>query len=157
MQLRAFNTGAGGGPPTFVLNQHGLTGSWFEPATSGQGIEIEVYPDLVAPGTGLLQGSWFTFDYVAAGGAATQRWYTFGGNVQTGQASVTLTLYQNVGGNFNALPVTSPTPVGSVVLSFTDCVTATMAYTFSDGSARSGSIPLVRLTPNVTCSASGTT
>jgi len=157
VQLRAFNTGAGGAPPTFVLNQHGLTGSWFEPATSGQGIEIEVYPDLVAPGTGLLQGSWFTFDYVAAGGAATQRWYTFGGNVQTGRASATLTLYQNVGGNFNALPITSAVQVGTVVLSVADCVTATMAYTFTDGSARSGSIPLVRLTPNVTCSASGAT
>ena len=155
VDLRAFNTGAGGAPPTFVLNQHGLTGSWFEPATSGQGIEIEVYPDLVAPGTGYLQGSWFTFDYVAAGGAATQRWYTFSGNVQTGQASATLTLYQNVGGNFNALPVTSATPVGSVVLSFADCTNATMMYTFTDGSGRSGTVPMIRLTPNVACSTSG--
>ena len=26
------------------LNQHGLTGSWYEPATSGQGVEVEVFP-----------------------------------------------------------------------------------------------------------------
>jgi len=142
-------------PPPLDLNRHGLTGSWFQPATDGQGVEIEVYHDLIAPGTGLLQGSWFTFDHIAAGGAATQRWYTFSGNVATGQASATLTLYQNVGGNFNALPVTSGVPVGSVVLSFTDCTHATMAYTFTDGSARSGIIPMVRVTPNVTCSTSG--
>ena len=148
------------GPPatTLDLNQHGLTGSWYQPSTDGQGIEIEVYPNLVAPGTGLLQGSWFTFDYAAPGGAPSQRWYTFSGNVQTGQTSATpLTLYQNVGGNFNALPITSAVQVGTVLLSVADCMTATMAYTFTDGSARSGSIPLVRLTPNVTCSASGTT
>lgn len=42
------------------LNQHGLTGSWYEPATSGQGIELEVYPDLSAPGVGLAFMSWFT-------------------------------------------------------------------------------------------------
>jgi len=151
--IASFGSPMGGGPD---LNQHGLTGSWFEPATGGQGIEIEVYPNLAGPGTGFVQGSWFTFDHVAAGGAASQRWYTFGGNVPTGQASATLTLYQNVGGNFNALPITSATAVGSIELGFTDCTTATMAYTFTDGSARSGTIPLVRLTPNVTCSPSGT-
>ena len=31
-----------------------------------------------------------------------------------------------------------------------------MTYTFTDGSARSGTIPLTRLTPNVTCSTGGT-
>lgn len=36
------------------LNQHGLTGSWYEPATSGQGIEVEVFPNLVEPGTGYV-------------------------------------------------------------------------------------------------------
>ena len=46
--------------------------------------------------------------------------------------------------------------VGSVTLTFADCATATMTYAFSDGSGRSGTIPLVRLTPNVTCSAAGT-
>lgn len=136
------------------LNQHGLTGSWYKPSTSGQGAEIEIYKDLIAPGTGLLQGAWFTYDYTAAGGAASQRWYTFSGNVTTGQSSATFTIYQNVGGNFNALPVTSAVPVGSVVFSVTDCTHATMAYTFTDGSGRSGTIALVRLLPNVTCSTS---
>src|SRR6185295_17230760 len=35
------------------LNQHGLTGMWYEPASSGQGLALEVYPDLNGTGNGL--------------------------------------------------------------------------------------------------------
>ena len=28
----------------FNLNQHGFTGSWYEPRTSGQGFAMEVFP-----------------------------------------------------------------------------------------------------------------
>ena len=93
------------GPSAPNIDQHGLTGSWFDAATSGQGIELEVYPDNVAPGTGFLQGSWFTFDNAVSGGADHGRWYTFGGNVSAGNSAAVFTLYQNVGGNFDALPL----------------------------------------------------
>ncbi|HEX6138768.1 MAG TPA: hypothetical protein VF059_14030 [Casimicrobiaceae bacterium] len=131
------------------LNQHGLTGSWFEPATSGQGIEVEFFPNLVAPGTAAVQGAWFTFDVAPAGGADRQRWYTFSGDGHSGAAGVPVTIFQNVGGNFDAPPKTSATPVGSGVLAFTDCTSGTFTYMFSDG--RTGTIPLTRLLPNVTC------
>ena len=143
------------GPATFDLNRRGLTGSWYQPATNGQGVELEVYEDMVASGTGYLQGAWFTYDYQAAGGAASQRWYTFGGSVPTGQSSATVPLYHNVGGNFNALPVTSAVQVGSVVLTATDCYHMTMAYAFTDGSGRSGTTSLERVTP-ATCSSGST-
>jgi hypothetical protein len=133
------------------LDQHGLTGSWFEPATSGQGFELEFYPNLVAAGTALVQGAWFTFDTAPAGGADRQRWYTFNGNGQSGQASVPITIYRNVGGNFNAAPVTTPVAVGTGTLTFDSCSSGALAFTFSDGSGRSGTIPLSRITPNVTC------
>ena len=68
------------------LNQHGLTGSWFESATSGQGIEIEVFPNLTGPGVSLVQGAWFTFDTAPAGGGDRERWYTFNGPGQSGGA-----------------------------------------------------------------------
>jgi len=137
------------------LNQHGMTGSWFQMATAGQGVEVEVYPDLVAPGTGFMQAAWFTYDYKAPGGPASQRWYSFSGNVQSGQPSAALTLYENTGGNFNTPPVTRAKPVGSVVVSAADCDHLTMLYTFTDGSGRSGIVPMMRLLRNVTCAASG--
>ncbi len=135
------------------LNQHGLTGSWYEPATSGQGLEVEVFPDQLAPGTGSVQVSWFTFDPVI-GAAERQRWYTLSGPVVTGQANATLKIYQNVGGNFNALPITTAQQVGTATLSFDTCSNGQLSYNFTDGSGRTGSIPLTRLTQNVTCSTS---
>ena len=144
-------------PSTAVLdlNQHGLTGSWFEPATSGQGLEVEVFPDLNGPGKGLTQVSWFTYD-TTTGGADRQRWYTLSGNVESGQPSAVLTIYRNTGGNFNAGPTTSAQTVGSATLRFESCTSGQLDYSFSDGSGRSGSIPLTRLTQNMTCAASGT-
>ncbi|HET8875209.1 MAG TPA: hypothetical protein VFO53_02685 [Casimicrobiaceae bacterium] len=137
------------------LDQHGLTGSWFEPATSGQGFEVEFYPDLVAAGTALVQGAWFTFEVAPAGGADRQRWYTFNGHAQSGDDDVNITIFQNVGGNFDAPPVTNGVAVGSGTLSFDTCTSGSLNYAFSDGSGRSGTIPLSRITPNVTC-ATGT-
>lgn len=135
------------------LNQHGLTGSWYEPATSGQGFEVEVFPDLSAPGTGFVQVSWFTYDTVI-GAAERQRWYTLQGPVVTGQANASLTILQNVGGNFNALPKTTAQPVGTATLSFDTCSSGQLSYSFTDGTGRTGTIPLTRLTQNVTCSTS---
>lgn len=142
-------SGLGGGG--VELNQHGLTGSWYEPATDGQGFEVEVFPDLVAVGTGSVQVSWFTFDTVA-GGANRQRWYTLSGNMVTGQPTASLTIYQNIGGNFNAPPTTNGVAVGTATLSFDGCTSGLLSYAFTDGSGRAGSIPLTRITQNVTCS-----
>jgi hypothetical protein len=107
------------------INQHGLTGSWYNPAAAGQGVEIELYQDAIAPGVGYLQGSWATF---SVGWETGQRWYTFGGTVQRGQPGATFTLFENVGGKFNAPPATQSTPIGTVVLTFLDCSTASMKY-----------------------------
>lgn len=140
-------------PPAMTpdLNQQGLTGSWYEAVESGQGFEIEVYPNLVASGIGLLQGAWFTFDRAPAGGADHQRWYTFNGNAQSGAANVPITIFQNTGGNFDAPPVTNGASVGTGALSFDTCASGSLTYTFTDGSGRSGTIPISRITPNVTC------
>jgi hypothetical protein len=151
--LAISNGVATGGPD---LDQHGLTGSWYEPATSGQGIEVEFFPNLVAPGTAFVAGAWFTFDVAPTGGSDHDRWYTFAGNAVSGQASVPVAIYQNVGGNFDAPPVTHSLQVGSGTLAFADCTHGTFSYTFTDGSGRNGAIALTRLLANVTCAASGT-
>jgi len=135
------------------LNQHGLTGSWFNPATGGQGIELEVYPDLGGAGHGLLFAGWFTYDVAVAGG---QRWYVLSGNVSSDNAIADLGIYTQYGGNFNAPPVLGAgINVGQATLQFADCNHGSLSYTFNDGSGRVGTIPLTRLTANVTCTASG--
>ena len=153
--ISAYLASLTGPPPTTPdLNQHGLTGIWYEPATSGQGIEVEVFPNLLSPGSGFAQLSFYTYDTAAdgaaAGGADSQRWYTIGGAVTSGQPSAALTIYQNTGGNFNALPITMAQAVGTATLSFATCSSGQLAYTFTDG--RMGNIPLTRLMQNVTCS-----
>lgn len=133
------------------LNQNGLTGMWYEPQTSGQGFAVEVLPDLLAPGTGMVQITWFTFDEVA-GGAERQRWYTLGGPVASGQTQASLTIYRNTGGNFDAPPRTMEQPVGTATLSFDSCTSGQLTYNFTDGSGRASTIPLTRLMPDVLCS-----
>ena len=135
------------------LDQHGLTGSWFNPATNGQGIELEVYKDLGGAGRGLLFAGWFTFDTTAAGG---QRWYALSGDVTPDNAVASLGIYTQYGGNFNAPPALgAATNVGQATLRFDDCGHGVLTYAFTDGSARTGTIPLTRLTPNVTCAPAG--
>ena len=137
-------------PTTPDLNQHGLTGSWYEAATSGQGIEVEMFANPTS-GTGSTFVSWFTYDTVI-GGAERQRWYTAQGPVVTGQPNAPLTIYQNTGGNFNAPPITTAQAVGTATLSFDTCSSGQLSYAFTDGTGRTGTMPLTRLTQNVTCS-----
>jgi hypothetical protein len=132
------------------LTQHGLTGSWYDPGTAGQGFELEVYPNTPAPGTAYIFMSWFTYDTVA-GGAERQRWYTLGGSVITASFTAPLTIYQNTDGNFNGPPATHGKAVGSALLTFGSCTAGELAFTFTDGSGWKGNIGLTRLTQNVTC------
>jgi len=131
------------------LNQHGLTGSWYEAATSGQGFEVEVFAN-PSSGTGSTFVSWFTYDTVS-GNAERQRWYTAQGAVVTGQPTASLTIYQNTGGNFNSFPVTNAQAVGTATLSFDTCSSGQLTYSFTDGTGRTGTIPLTRLLQNTTC------
>jgi len=132
------------------LDQHGITGSWFNLATGGQGLEIELYPDLGASGQGLLFAGWFTYDVSASGG---QRWYSLQGAVNNTSPFAQLGIYAGYGGNFAAGPVIAATQVGVATLRFSDCTTGTLTYSFYDG--RTGTIPLTRLTANVTCGTTG--
>lgn len=147
--VQSIDPDSGAGGPDF--NQHGLTGAWYEPATSGQGFIVEVFPN-PSSGNGQAFVSWMTFDRVR-GGAERQRWYTLQGPVISGQPNASLTIYQNVGGNFNAPPATNAQEVGTATLSFATCSTGNLSYSFADGTNRVGTIPLTRLLPNVTCSA----
>ena len=84
-----------------------------------------------------------------------RRWYSLAATLATDGAT-TLQIYADDGGNFNAPPSVSPKSVlGQATVAFSDCSTASLSYTFTDGSNRSGIITLKRASPNVTCSPAG--
>lgn len=130
--------------PTFAINQ-GIAGAWFEPATSGQGMLIDVEPV-----NRIMFIAWFT--YVAPGaeapkvGGTDSRWLVAQGNYQG--ANAPLQLFSVNGGRFDTPPgaaqVTSP--AGTLTLDFTDCSNATANYVITEGN-RTGSIPLQRVIP----------
>jgi len=137
--------------PWINLDQHALTGSWYNPATGGQGFEIEVYPDFDDPTQGILFAGWFTYDVHAAGG---KRWYALTGLASGQNPDMELHIYDVEGGNFAAPPaLAAGAPLGTATLQFSDCSIGALTYRFDDG--RAGVVPLVRLTPNVNCTPAG--
>ena len=147
-----FDNWSGSAGAAVNLDQFGLGGPWYNPATSGQGLVLQVIPDFYGAGQGLLFGGWFTFDVTAAGG---QRWYSIQSQVSNTAAAATTPIYVSEGGNFDAPPAIGVEPVGQATLAFSDCTHGTMTYAFSDGSGRTGTIPLTRLGANVSCTADG--
>ena len=136
------------------INQEGLSGTWYNPATSGQGMQFQFSPDDSNPGQGSLFGAWYTYD-ISAGGTSSQRWYSVqSANYRATSRARSVTIFQNTGGNFDAPPMTSAVAVGAGTLSFDTCASGSFSYTFTDG--RSGTIPLQRLLPNVSCVETGT-
>ncbi|MGH8042928.1 MAG: hypothetical protein ACREPN_12910 [Rudaea sp.] len=130
----------------FDANQFALTGSWYNPPTSGQGLEIQVYPDLHGAGAGRVFVGWFTYD-----ASGNPQWVTLEGELASSHgSSYELTIYQNTGGNFNASPATQSVVDGTATLTFYDCGHAALTYHFNDG--RTGTIAYVRLTASSACS-----
>jgi len=145
--------GPTGTVPAFVnVNQEGLSGTWFNPATSGQGMQFTFSPDDTTPGVGTLFGTWYTFD-TTAGDETAQRWYTIQAPLTTSAESVDFPIYQNTGGNFDAPPATTAVQVGTGSLAFDSCTSGTFTYAFDDG--RTGTIPITRIMPNVNCVETG--
>lgn len=100
----------------------GMNGSWFNPNTPGQGILIDVFPDIP-----LVFLAWFTFDVndapglPATVGDAGQRWLTAQGTFRGNEA--VLDVFLTTGGLFNdpaMVSVTNPNRYGRIVLTYND-------------------------------------
>jgi serine protease len=119
----------------------GLTANWYNPATAGQGLQVEIMPARNETFT-----QWFTYSTDTLGnGPDQQRWYTIAGSYAAGSHGLNnVPIYSNNGGNFNALPTTQGVVVGRADLLFHSCLTATLNFRFDDG--RTGSIEFDRLT-----------
>jgi len=137
------------------LDQFGLTGAWYDPATSGQGILLDAMPDLYGTDAGYLFGGWFTYLPDGASGSPAQHWYSFEGTVDPSAESAVLGLYDTEGGAFLAPPQPATSPVGTLTLAFDDCAAGTMQWHFDDGRVPDGARPLQRLTANTACTILG--
>jgi hypothetical protein len=117
----------------------GMDGSWFEPATSGQGLFFDVHPN--AQGGGFFFGAWFTYGGDTASG---QQWYTVQGNYAAG-SMVGIPIYETTGGSFDDPQAVTTAQRGTVDISFTDCNNAVFAYDFQGQAGAEGSINLTRV------------
>ncbi|MBX3725607.1 MAG: S8/S53 family peptidase [Xanthomonadales bacterium] len=136
------------------INQHGITGNYYNPSTPGQGLQLEVFPDSNGPGQGYVMGGWFTFDTVA-GGVDRQRWFTVEGVTASASASsVDVTILTRYNGSFAQGPEPSALIMGTGTLSFDNCNEAALAFDLQPPYG-SGQIPLVPLLPNISCTPQG--
>jgi hypothetical protein len=142
------------GDPTlkFELNKaleinSGLNDAWFNPATSGQGFLISVFPKIKQ-----MFVAWFTYDIErppgdvqAMLGEPGHRWLTAQGPYAGDTAS--LTIYITEGGVFDAIePPASNDGIGDGIMTieFADCTEGLVTYEITSPSL-SGEIPIQRI------------
>jgi hypothetical protein len=104
-----------------------FSGTWSQIGSGGQGMEL-----VVQPGAS-ISGAWFTFDPAnQSNDAKNHHWFTLlGALTGTTNATVTATLYQNLGGSFDFRPAASNTPAGTATIHFESCTTAQVSYAFN--------------------------
>jgi len=119
-----------GPDPNFKITE-GLNGAWANRDTLGQGILMEVYPNIP-----LLFAAWFTWDTTqpdpgetAVVGDPNQRWLTASGSF-SGNTAV-LTVGNSTGGLFDDPTGTNLDSVGNMTIEFIDCSTASVEYSVS--------------------------
>jgi hypothetical protein len=132
------------GTPTNPASDFGLSGAWYNAATSGQGLMIEIDPNDAEAFLG-----WYS--YAVAGqsaGAAGQRWFSAQAPYTVGTRTMDLTIFESTGGTFDSSSgVVATIPIGTATLTYISCTSATFDYTFTAGelTGMSGTIPLTRL------------
>jgi len=129
---------------TFQINA-GLNGSWFNPATDGQGFFIDVFPEIKK-----VFLSWFTYDTTRPSNSVTanlgepgHRWVTAFGPFSDNHADLEIDVTK--GGLFDSR---TPTPKhnsgGSINVEFKNCNEGTITYNISSINQQ-GVVPIQRL------------
>jgi len=140
------------GPSGVFQITEGLNGAWANGDTLGQGMLMEVYPDVP-----LLFAAWFTWDTTQPGpgesaevGDPNHRWLTAQGGYQDDLATLDLNL--TTGGIFDDPAEVATDPIGSMEIRFTACNEAEVSYDFG---TQSGAFVINRLADdnNATCEA----
>jgi len=147
---------ATGAPPFILPSQvrNGIdtrfSGSWYEPATSGQGLELVVRRDL---GNGAVFAGWFSFDPdQAADDEDAQHWFTLQGDLDAAvNGEITLPILRTLAGKFDEAGSRNTSRVGEVHWRFIDCSHSVLSYRFDDSdvagayAGRQGTMELQRL------------
>lgn len=125
----------------------GLSGTYYDIATEGQGFLIDIIPN-IGVNTHLLFASWFSYDSPAQAGGRGLRWYVMSGSFASGATSVPVTLVRSSFSNSPAfgLPLAShqPVPIGSGEWRFRSCRQAEFSF-WSDELGATSSLPRRRV------------
>ncbi len=124
----------------FVITP-GITGSWYNPAQSGHGFNLEV---INLSGNNVLLAYWYVFD-----NSGNNLWVGGLSNGAISGNSATVNLNQTQGGmfppNFDKTKITKPA-FGTLTFSFTDCNTGTATWNPGVAGFPSGTMPIQRIT-----------
>ena len=133
-------------PPPSGNFQVGLNGTWFNPATNGQGMLIEYLADRRQ-----LVVGWYAYEFGDTGSEQAPLWLTAIGPVSGNRATLPVTLTR--GGDFvSASPPVTRTEVGTLTIDVLNCSALTAQYTLTiDDVQRTGTIPLQRVTATGLC------
>lgn len=131
-------------PADFRLNP-GMAGSWFNPATNGQGFFLDVFD-----GINQIFLAWFTYELArpddsvtAAIGDPGHRWLTAFGPFEGNSAN--LDIEWTVGGVFDSTsPATTQSIDGSILVEFENCNSGTVSYDLGTAGT-SGVVPIQRI------------
>jgi hypothetical protein len=112
------------------------SGSWYDPDTSGQGLEITVLPPATGFGGAVFAG-WFTFDPANnSNDDQHQHWFTLQGDLSTASdGKVQLAVLQSVGGSLDNAPSSNILKVGDATLTMQGCDKAVFQFQFSQDAA----------------------
>lgn len=136
-----------------TANQFDVSGGWFEPATAGQGLMVEMYTSTARGGAApYVFAGWFTYtDRV--GGVGEQDWYALEGTGSVDGRVFPLTIGRPNANVFdNGAAAGAPVPLGTATLTFSSCTEAVLDYQFNAaGGGRRGQVVLQRLLANVSC------
>jgi sugar lactone lactonase YvrE len=134
------------GDSTAATRNYLLSGAWYDPSTSGQGVYFDINPL-----ANLLFAAWFTYVPNSTGldEGTSQRWYTIqDSSFFSGTTSKSnLPIYEVIGGLFNYPTKITTSVVGRASLLIENCGAVTLSYNFTGGanSGKTGSINLRRI------------
>lgn len=127
---------------------NGLSGTWYNSETPGQGFLFDINDD-----SKLFFGGWFTYNNSGTSksiGAPEHRWYSIQGLFDEKTAQIPI--FNSTGGFFDDPTETQSDEVGQFTATFSSCNQGTIEYQFNVGNNNvSGGFDITRLTPDSFC------